>query len=323
MDVNSIIDLITALWLGFIGACVGSFVNVVAYRMPRGESVIWTPSHCPKCDHPIRAYDNVPVLGWLWLRGKCRDCGASISPRYAIVEFVMGAMFFILAYVELFSGGANLLGGPLTEFTGAYENVWKPQWDLIGAFAYQSLLLSLLMAISLIALDGGQVPKKIFWFGISVGMLGATCGIHRSLGLDGYGFLDSGTWDSGVGNWVSQFLGGAFFGWLIGVSYSAAATRTYSTLDHSGPLTLASILVGAYCGYESLVYIFAAVVSLKILAGITIVFFRVQDRPQAIIGRIMPMLLLSVFALFLSWQALDREFPLYGERVTRQQVSPG
>lgn len=163
---NSLIDLITALWVGFIGACIGSFLNVVAYRMPRGMSVIWKPSHCPNCSHPIRAYDNVPVLGWLWLRGKCRDCSEPISPRYAIVEFVLGAAFFVWAYVELFSGGANLAGGPITEYTGALGNVWVPQWELIGIFAYHGLSLAWLVSLVLIVLDKQRIPLKLLLFGV-------------------------------------------------------------------------------------------------------------------------------------------------------------
>ncbi len=158
------IDLVTALWLGFIGACVGSFLNVVAYRLPLGMSVVWTPSHCPKCNHPIRARDNVPVLGWLWLRGKCRDCGAPISPRYAIVEAIMGLVFFVLAYVELFSGGARLLGGTFTNLRGAFDIVWNPQWPVIGMYAYHGLLVSSLMTLVLLRLDKNiSVKKFIGW----------------------------------------------------------------------------------------------------------------------------------------------------------------
>ena len=72
-----LLDFVTACWLGIIGACIGSFLNVVAYRWPRGMSVVWKPSHCPKCGHDIRARDNLPVLGWLLLRGRCRDCGSA------------------------------------------------------------------------------------------------------------------------------------------------------------------------------------------------------------------------------------------------------
>lgn len=165
-QLSMLFDFMTALWLGFIGTCVGSFLNVVAYRMPLGLSIVWKPSFCPQCQHPIRMRDNVPVLGWLILRGRCRDCGGPISPRYAIVEFVMGMVFFILAYVELFSGGANLPGGPLTELTGAVDVVWNAQWPVILAYAYHCTLLSLLMCVVLCNRDGEATPKSLVWFGL-------------------------------------------------------------------------------------------------------------------------------------------------------------
>src|SRR5690606_33093916 len=62
------------LWLAFFGGTVGSFLNVVVYRVPAGMSVVHPPSRCPNCGHDIRWYDNIPVLGWLWLGGRCRDC---------------------------------------------------------------------------------------------------------------------------------------------------------------------------------------------------------------------------------------------------------
>ncbi len=147
------IDLMTALWLGFIGACVGSFLNVVAYRLPLGLSVVWKPSHCPRCGHPIRARDNVPVLGWLILQGRCRDCGAPISARYALVEAIMGIVFFLLAYLELFRGGANLFGEPLTDLRGALDIVWMPQWRVLGQFVFHALLASAAMTLVLLRRD--------------------------------------------------------------------------------------------------------------------------------------------------------------------------
>lgn len=179
MTTSALIDFVTALWLGFIGACIGSFLNVVAYRMPRGMSVVWKPSHCPSCKHPIRAYDNVPVLGWLWLRGRCRDCGEPISPRYAIVEFVLGLAFFILAYVELFSGGANLPDGPITEVTGALRNVWYPQWKLLGVYALHGLMISLVVSVALIAIDRQRIPWKLIATGGLLVVLGFSIGIDQ------------------------------------------------------------------------------------------------------------------------------------------------
>lgn len=79
-----------------LGLLVGSFVNVVAYRVPQGMSVVRPPSACPACGHPIRARDNLPVLGWIVLRGRCRDCGTGISVRYPLVEAGTGAAFALL-----------------------------------------------------------------------------------------------------------------------------------------------------------------------------------------------------------------------------------
>jgi len=79
-----------AFWLG---ACIASFLNVVIWRVPRGESIVSPPSHCPKCGASIKWWQNVPILSWLALRGKCANCRAPISPRYIIVEAIGGCLF--------------------------------------------------------------------------------------------------------------------------------------------------------------------------------------------------------------------------------------
>jgi leader peptidase (prepilin peptidase) / N-methyltransferase len=83
---------LAAVIAGVIGAIFGSFLNVVAYRLPRGESLSHPRSRCPHCETPIKPYDNVPVLSWLALRGKCRSCGARISARYPLVELGTGVL---------------------------------------------------------------------------------------------------------------------------------------------------------------------------------------------------------------------------------------
>jgi len=82
-----------ALACGLLGLAVGSFLNVVIWRVPRKESVVTPRSMCPACGAPIRAVDNIPVLSWIVLRGKCRDCGAAIAVRYPLVELSCGALF--------------------------------------------------------------------------------------------------------------------------------------------------------------------------------------------------------------------------------------
>ena len=80
----------------FSGLCVGSFLNVCIWRIPRDESVAWPGSHCPACNHAIAPWDNIPLLSWLILNGKCRHCKIPISPRYFLVELLTGTLFAVL-----------------------------------------------------------------------------------------------------------------------------------------------------------------------------------------------------------------------------------
>ncbi len=86
-----------AIVAGVFGLAIGSFLNVVVYRVPAGRSLSRPPSACPHCGHAIRWYDNVPVLSWFVLRGRCRDCGAPISPRYPLVEAGTAVAFVLVA----------------------------------------------------------------------------------------------------------------------------------------------------------------------------------------------------------------------------------
>lgn len=81
---------------GVLGLLIGSFLNVVVWRVPRGESVASPPSACPRCGRRIRPWDNVPVVSWLVLRGRCRDCGEPIAVRYPVVELVTGVLFVLV-----------------------------------------------------------------------------------------------------------------------------------------------------------------------------------------------------------------------------------
>ena len=82
------------------GLLIGSFLNVVAYRLPRGESLVTPPSHCPACGEPVRMRDNIPVLGWVVLRGRCRDCGEPFSWRYPAVELLTGVLYALVVATQ-------------------------------------------------------------------------------------------------------------------------------------------------------------------------------------------------------------------------------
>jgi len=95
---------IAGAWVvGIVGAIIGSFLNVCIWRIPREESIVFPSSHCPGCSHPIRFGDNVPVISWLILKGRCRDCGASISLRYPLVEALTAALSILLYWKYGFS----------------------------------------------------------------------------------------------------------------------------------------------------------------------------------------------------------------------------
>ncbi len=134
---------------GVLGAIVGSFLNVVVYRLPRHESLIAPPSHCPKCDTPVRPYDNIPVLSWLFLRGHCRTCGESISIRYPLVEALTGAL---------------CIGAVLTHHTAS-------------GIALSVVLILLLVPAALIDVEHRIIPNKIT-------ALGAVLALAIGLALD-------------------------------------------------------------------------------------------------------------------------------------------
>lgn len=87
-------NLIFAM-LALLGLCVGSFLNVLIYRIPKGEEFVKTPSHCMKCGHNLKWYENIPVFSWLIQGGKCRSCGVKLSAQYPIVEALNGAMWLV------------------------------------------------------------------------------------------------------------------------------------------------------------------------------------------------------------------------------------
>ena len=120
---------------GLFGMLIGSFLNVVAYRIPLGRSVISPPSACPECGHQIRWKDNIPVVSWLLLRGRCRDCRAGISVRYPIVEAATGVLF----------AGTYLVIGP----------VW-----VLPAYL---LFIATTVVLVLTDLDHKRIPNRILY----------------------------------------------------------------------------------------------------------------------------------------------------------------
>jgi leader peptidase (prepilin peptidase) / N-methyltransferase len=86
----------TIVWLGCVGGCLGSFLTVVWDRLGTGEGFVFPRSRCPECDHEIRWYHNVPVVGWLLLGGRCYDCGARIPIKHPLIEAIFALLFILI-----------------------------------------------------------------------------------------------------------------------------------------------------------------------------------------------------------------------------------
>lgn len=156
-------EAMTALWFLAVGGTIGSFLNVVAYRLPRGESVVLRRSRCPACAAPIQGRDNVPILGWLMLGGRCRACQAPISLRYPLVEAIAAALFLWLYFVELISGGANLPVREPNAYRGVVWIVFYTKWDLVGLYSYHCVLLCVLLTCVLLDVDRQRAPARTKW----------------------------------------------------------------------------------------------------------------------------------------------------------------
>ncbi len=135
--------LIISIFIFVFGACIGSFLNVVIYRLPAKISLIYPPSRCPQCLHQLGATENVPILGWLWLKGRCRWCKTEISHRYPLIEFVTGWLFVLV-----------FLHYHLTLITLGY-----------------CILISWLLALSLIDLDTMTLPNQLTQSGLVLGLI--------------------------------------------------------------------------------------------------------------------------------------------------------
>jgi leader peptidase (prepilin peptidase)/N-methyltransferase len=206
------------IWFIFIftfGCCIGSFLNVVIYRLPRDKSLITPGSSCPACGQRIHFYDNIPLLSWLVLGAKCRHCKSPISARYFIIELLTASVFlglFILYFhTDLRAGLRPFLGG--------------------GWFIYLTsiILLGAFIAASAIDLEHWVIPLSICWFVTGIGLVASSVGVyilHPSL-IRAYSLLPSASADAGA------LAIGAAIG--LAISWVLVATglvkRSYETED--------------------------------------------------------------------------------------------
>jgi leader peptidase (prepilin peptidase)/N-methyltransferase len=169
-------DGLIIAFLFAIGACIGSFLNVVIYRLPRDLSLVHPGSACPSCKTPIEFYDNIPILSWLLLLGRCRKCKTGISPRYIIIELFTALLFVALYWVYFQTSLRKGIGG---FFDGGFS-----------LYLVHIIMLSAFIAASAIDLELQLIPLSICWFVTIAGLAGSAAGIFfynpaviRSYGL--------------------------------------------------------------------------------------------------------------------------------------------
>jgi leader peptidase (prepilin peptidase) / N-methyltransferase len=198
------------------GAAVGSFLNVVVYRIPAGLSLLYPPSRCPHCLHRLKPYDNVPVLGWLWLRGACRYCRSPISGRYPLVELVTGCLFLLVFWAT------------------------AQDADMVLQTLGHWMFLSWLLALALIDWDTMTLPNSLTQSGLMVGLV--------FQGIVG--------WTVAGGGGVASHLFGGVLGAIVGIWVFDLITILGSlvfgqTAMGGGDAKLAAMM-GAWLGWKLL-----------------------------------------------------------------------
>ncbi|WP_017655563.1 prepilin peptidase [Fortiea contorta] len=196
-----------------LGASIGSFINVVVYRLPAGLSILWPPSRCPHCLNQLKAHDNVPVLGWLRLRGRCRFCKSQISARYPVVEALTGFVFlliFILFKVSILT---------------------------MGYWAFCSWLL----ALSLIDLDTMTLPNSLTQSGLILGI------VFQMFA----GFFVQGSTTELIQHLMTAIVGAVLGLWLFDAIALIGAIVLRKTAMGAGDAKLAAMM-GAWLGWQNL-----------------------------------------------------------------------
>ncbi len=243
-------NLLIAIFIFAFGAIIGSFLNVLIYRLPRDMSIVFPSSHCPKCGHKIRWYENIPIASYVALRGRCSKCKTPISLRYPIVEFL----------------------------TGISASISYLKWGLTIDFAFNFVFLALVIAISFIDLDFKIIPDELNLIGFLSGLIYAGIRVDFSVidallgSFVGAGFLFAiaylylkfrGIEGLGMGDvkllaFLGTYLGWfgslfvIFFGSLLGV----IAGLTLAYLNKSEDKAKFEIPFGPYLSIAGVIYLF-------------------------------------------------------------------
>jgi len=284
--------VLAAVWWLALGGIVGSFLNVVVYRLPLKLSLVWPGSHCPACQHPIRWHDNIPVLGWLMLAGRCRDCRTRISPRYPLVEALTAVVFLSVALAECLSGGANLPAG----WRALADLGQRPGGQLVALWKitfFHVMLLGTLLPAALIHHDGQRLPWRWALPALVVGLLAPAAwpALHPVPAFHGL-----------HAPWV--VLVDSVCGAACGLAGGWLAARLAPVAQRAGVI-LASVLIGLYLGWQLGAAILLAAV---LLFAAMRVLRRQHDAPLPLLA----WLAATTFSGIVFWRQVIQCFPCLG-----------
>lgn len=234
------------VWIVFFGGCLASFLNVVAWRLPRGMSILGR-SHCPRCGTQLSLKENLPIFGWLSCGGQCRYCSQPIPIRYFLVELIFGLMLLGLGLIELATRGFSVPRQLLDAWPA--DPFQLIPTGLLWLFAGHVFLLSLLYACVLIRFDSRRIPWSILMVGLAGALvLFAFSPAYRSVFLLGWnwiGPIGSSPIVSAIGS-LAGGLAGAAAGWGLGAWTAAGNShrRKFGAREASIGLTLIGVLLG-------------------------------------------------------------------------------
>lgn len=255
---NVFVEVATLVFIFFVGAMFGSFVNVILYRMPRRINVFWPPSRCPACRTRLKLVDNFPVISYFRLGGKCRHCGADIPRSYWRIEAGFGLTFLAVTYLEIHSGGANLPLRPPNEYPGALWNLWYPKPDLLRVWFYHILLIGVLGTLLLFARRGACFPGLLIFAALGVGLVLPIAlenlhlvPWHGTDGQDPWAWRNTGPIEAVVG-----LLGGILVGSVLALLWpiqfnQLAIEQAWLAVPPRWNITMVLAVVGTWLGWQA------------------------------------------------------------------------
>ena len=259
---------ILGVYLFVIGCCIGSFINVVIYRLPLNQSIVYPSSSCPKCNAKIKWFDNLPIISWFLLRGKCRACNTKISFSYPIIELSTGLLVFL-----------NLYSDP---------TIYSQQPIYLTIF-FGSIFIVTLLTLAIL-------DFKYFWLPQALTSGGLVLGITGSIYIDFYNDLNQ-------SNYLINTLTASFLGFAIFYLLSRIGKKIFNKPVLGGGDAKLSAMIGSWLGIEGLlISIWLAFISAGIFVTLGLILKKLKRNQKIPFG------VFLAFSGFLVWQFGNKTF---------------